>query len=278
MRPPRRCGPRRAGDRGRPPGSSRRRSGARPSAGPNAARWPASSGAIGSSSSHRARGLAISLARARRRRCPADRRRTSRSSRRFRSIRWAARRAEASVPPVHRVWKRSSSQAVRVDFRPSWWPTMCRCSARAVSASTSSNRISPASGRSSPATARSRLVLPAPLRPVRATASPARSSRWRPENSRRSPRETAKSFMRTVLNMPRPCPVHGRSKTSKAKKPSAVTLQTVRGVRGAGMDAVGPPRSRDPGSGFRAAVDREGISRNGVFGQPQNPPRTCRRR
>ena len=163
----------------------------------NCSRRAVSRGAIGSSSSHRSRGAAISRARARRRRWPAESTRTSSDRSGFRSSRSMARAIPASSPPSHWVQKANSSPAVRWDFSPSWWPCRWMAWARASSGSTPSpdasvKDIRPVSGRSSPATARSRLVLPAPFAPVSAAASPAFRARLKPSNSTRCPRLSAR--------------------------------------------------------------------------------------
>ena len=158
-----------------------------------ASRRPA--GASGSSSSHSGRGAATSRASARRRRWPAESRRTSRSEQPASAP--ASRPPPARPrrpPPLQRAWNSSSSRAVRApaSARPGGRPGAGRRRAPRPASGRRRRRSRPRSGGSSPATARSRLVLPAPLAPVSATASPAaRRSGQSARTARRPPRRTA---------------------------------------------------------------------------------------
>jgi hypothetical protein len=107
--------------------------------------------AIGSSSSHSGRGLASSRARARRGAGrPTGGAPPGPAGGRGRAPRRAPARGLRPAGP--QALEHSSSQAVRVDFRPSWWPTRCRarratCRPRAVRPRRSDRASAGASGR-----------------------------------------------------------------------------------------------------------------------------------
>ena len=170
---------------------------------PKRVRRPASSGASGSSSSHRGRGAASRRASDSRRRWPAESLRTSRSSSGASSscslmAASGVAAAEPGAPEAQflrrRCGRSSGHRGGRAGAGPRPAPPPLPARRR-----TPKNRTAPPAGRSRPATARSRLVLPAPLAPVSATASPARSVRSKPANSGRSPRARARASMDRVV-------------------------------------------------------------------------------
>ena len=188
------------GDRQRvvrpPPGSGRRRPGARPSARRTGRAGRRRAAPAARPAATAGRGLAISRASASRRRWPAESLRTCRSSSRREPQRAGRRRAPSLVAagPARLEQQLVPGGAARASGRPggrSGAASRPRASSGSSGPPSPRNATSPARGRIRPAMARSRLVLPAPLRPVSADGlAGAPSSRSRSSNSARSPRAT----------------------------------------------------------------------------------------
>ncbi len=145
-------------------------------------------------------------------------------------------------------------------------------------------RSFPPAGAMKPAMARSRLVLPAPFGPVSATASPAASRQARsPASStplaalQRQGLDAERGDHRIGIDSPAAGAWTNRapaSMTTRGRMPGA----SIGSARREAGRCVSRPSARDPGTDFRAALNRGKDPSNGVDRQPQDPPRTHRGR
>ena len=189
------------------------------------------------------------------------------------------RRGRRSPPPVQRLQKPSSSRAVRAGFSPSWWPSRCRPARRAPRpARRRRSRSRRPPGRTSPATARSRLVLPAPFGAGQRAGLAGLELSDRP--AEQPPAAAADGDVREFAGA-RSCG-DPRPPGSSAR---AWTRRTLRSMKRAAAVAPGDPRragtgrcvsalrsARSPGRSWCGREQREDLP-NGVCRQPENPPR-----
>ncbi len=267
-------GRRSAGDRAPPPGSGRRRPGARPSSRRTgcATRRRAAPGARPAATAAAARRAAAPGpgAGAGRPRAAAPPGRAAGSVPAARRPRAPRRRRRRSS----RAWNTSSSRAVRAVFSPSWWPSRWQCNRRASSASRSpaaprKPHIAPSAAGSARPRRAAGWSCPRRWRPTSATASPAaRRQVDSPRTARRSPRCTAR-FCDVKRDDHRA--LARRRRLQPGERAAAHGRATLRGVyetRGrTGTDAAragrcvsGPIMRAILRTDFRAASNRERIS------------------
>src|SRR5580704_5124465 len=190
----------------------------------NAACAGASSAFSGSSSSQIGAWLSTTLAKATRRRWPAD------------------------SAPRRRSATRRFSRTERSPLRPSRWPSQAS-RPRQVSGSARTSapcqRTVPASGRTSRASARRSVVLPLPLRPVSAKSSPAPKAKDRWSKTRRPPRRQARSVTSRrggAIGAVVAWPYAGRGQRKRPSSRGRVRRRPKRLRRGWNV-ALGGPRS-----------------------------------